>query len=150
LADLSPDLRALPSVSNAKLTLSDRAGKPTGETPIDTSVSFHLELGGLPATGQGAKLRITFAPDGSVTQLSDTLRQLERGDEMPIISPEEAQKACAALYDRGVRQGEPTLGYLLPALGAVQDIYPHYTCNPSTEQGSQAHRQIPAVEGVGP
>ena len=62
LADLSPDLRALPSVSNAKLTLSDRAGKPTSETPIDTSVSYNLELGGLPATGQGAKLRITFAP----------------------------------------------------------------------------------------
>jgi hypothetical protein len=150
LADLSPDLRAIPSVSNAKLTLADRAGKPTNETPIDTSVSFDLELGGLPATGQGAKLRITFAPDGSVTQLSDTLRQLERGDEVPIISPAEAQKACSALYDGGVRQGEPTLGYLLPALGAVQAIYPHYTCNPSTEEGTQAHRQIPAVEGVGP
>ena len=150
LADLSPDLRALPSVSNAKLTLSDRAGKPTSETPIDTSVSFKLELGGLPATGQGAKLRITFAPDGSVTQLSDTLRRLERSDEVPIISPDEAQRACEALYDRDVRQGEPTLGYLLPALGAVETIYPHYTCNPSTEQGSQAHRQVAAVEGVGP
>jgi hypothetical protein len=150
LADLSPDLRAIPSVSNAKLTLADRAGKATSETPIDTSVSFRFELAGLPAAGQGAKLRITFAPDGSVTQLSDTLRQLERGDDAPIISPADAQKACAALYDRGVRQGEPTLGYLLPALGAVQDIYPHYTCNPSTEEGTQAHRQIPAVAGVGP
>jgi uncharacterized protein DUF6345 len=150
LADLSPDLRAIPSVSNAKLTLADRGGKATSETPIDTSVSFRLELGGLPASGQGAKLRITFAPDGSVTQLSDTLRQLERGDDVPIISPDEAEKACAALYDRGVRQGAPTLGYLLPALGAVQEIYPHYTCNPSTEEGTQAHRQIPAVEGVGP
>jgi Family of unknown function (DUF6345) len=150
LADLSPDLRAIPSVSNAKLTLADRGGKATSETPIDTSVSFRLELGGLPASGQGAKLRITFAPDGSVTQLSDTLRQLERGDDVPIISPDEATKACEALYDRGVRQGAPTLGYLLPALGAVQEIYPHYTCNPSTEEGTQAHRQIPAVEGVGP
>ena len=150
LAELSPDLKAIPSVSNAKLTLADRAGKPTSETPIDTSVSFRFELGGLPAAGQGAKLRITFAPDGSVTQLSDSLRQLERGDDVPIISPAEAQNACAALYDRGVRQGAPTLGYLLPALGAVQEIYPHYTCNPSTEDGTQAHRQIPAVDGAGP
>jgi hypothetical protein len=150
LADLSPELRAIPSVSNAKLTLSDRAGKPTSETPIDTSVSYRFEMAGLPVSGQGAKLRISFAPDGSVTQLSDTLRQLERGDDVPVISPDEAQKACESLYDRGVRQGAPTLGYLLPALGAVETIYPHYTCNPSTEQGNQAHRQVPAVEGAGP
>ena len=45
LADLSPDLRATPSVSNAKLTLSDKAGKPTSETPLDTSVSYRFELG---------------------------------------------------------------------------------------------------------
>ena len=69
---------------------------------------------------------------------------------MPIISPDEAQKACSALYDTGVRQGEPTLGYLLPALGAVEAIYPHYTCNPSTDEGNQAHRQVPAVDGAAP
>ena len=69
---------------------------------------------------------------------------------MPIISPDEAQKACSALYDSGVRQGEPTLGYLLPALGAVEAIYPHYTCNPSTDEGNQAHRQVPAVDGAAP
>ena len=150
LAGLSPDLRAEPSVSHAKLTLSDRGGKPTSETPLDTAVSFKFELGGLPVSGQGAKLRITFADDGSVTQLSSALRGLERGDDVPIISPAEAEKACAALYERGVRQSTPTLGYLLPALGAVEAIYPHYTCNPSTEQGNQAHRQVPAVDGAGP
>jgi hypothetical protein len=150
LADLSPDLTATPSASHAKLTLADRAGKPTSETPLDTTVSFGLELAGLPVSGQGAKLRITFAPDGSVTQLSDTLRKLERGDEVEIISPADAETACAALYDRGVRQGTPTLGYLLPALGAVQEIYPHYTCNPSSEEGTQAHRLVPAVQGAGP
>jgi hypothetical protein len=150
LAGLSPDLRAEPSVSHAKLTLSDRAGKPTSETALDTSVSYKFELAGLPVSGQGAKLRVTFAGDGSVTQLSDSLRGLERGDDVPIITPDEAQKACAALYEPGVRQGEPTLGYLLPALGAVEAIYPHYTCNPSTEQGNQAHRQVPAVDGVAP
>lgn len=150
LADLSPDLTATPNVSHAKLTLADRAGKPTSETALDTSVSYDLQLAGLPVSGQGAKLRITFAGDGSVTQLSDTLRKLERGDDAAIISPAEAQTACAALYDRGVHQGEPTLGYLLPALGAVQEIYPSYTCNPSTDEGTQAHREVPAVEGVTP
>jgi hypothetical protein len=139
-----------PKVSHAKLTLSDRAGKVTSEHLLDTTVSHDVSLGGLPATGQGAKLRITFGPDGNVTQLSSTLRKLEPAGEEPIIPADQAREACERLYDEGVRQGEPTLGYLLPALGAVETIYPVYTCNPSSETGNQAHRQVPAVEGVGP
>jgi hypothetical protein len=144
------DLELNPKVSHAKLTLSDRAGKPTGEYALDTTVSHELTLGGLPATGQGAKLRITFGPDGQVTQLSSSLRKLEKAGEEPIIPSDEARKACEQLYDEGVRQGEPTLGYLLPALGAVETIYPSYTCNPSSERGQQAHLQVPAIEGIGP
>jgi hypothetical protein len=144
------DLELNPKVSHAKLTLSDRAGKPTGEYALDTTVSHDLTLGGLPATGQGAKLRITFGPDGQVTQLSSSLRKLEKAGEEPIIPSDEARKACEQLYDEGVRQGEPTLGYLLPALGAVETIYPSYTCNPSSERGQQAHLQVPAIEGIGP
>jgi Family of unknown function (DUF6345) len=144
------DLELNPKVSHAKLTLSDRAGNPTSQYALDTTVSHDLTLGGLPATGQGAKLRITFAPDGTVTQLSSSLRKLEKAGEEPIIPSDEARKACERLYDEGVRQGEPTLGYLLPALGAVEAIYPSYTCNPSSERGEQAHLQVPAVEGIGP
>ena len=150
LVGLSPDLRAEPSVSHAKLTLADRGGEVTSEHPLDTTVSHDFSLGGLPATGQGAKLRITFAPDGSVSQLSSALRRLEPAGDQPIIPSDEARRACEALYDAGVRQGEPTLGYVLPALGAVETIYPSYTCNPSAETGDQAHRQVPAVEGVAP
>ncbi len=144
------DLELNPKVSHARLTLSDRAGEPTSEYALDTTVSHDLTLGGLPATGQGAKLRITFAPDGTVTQLSSSLRKLEKAGDEPIIPSDQAQKACERLYDEGVRQGEPTLGYLLPALGAVETIYPSYTCNPSTEKGEQAHLQVPAIEGIGP
>jgi hypothetical protein len=150
IAGLSPDLVARPTVSHAKLTLADRAGTPTSETPLDTSVSFRFELGGLPVSGQGAKLRVTFAGDGSVTQLSDTLRRLEPGAHVPIWFSKQAQEACARLYEPGVRQGTPTLGYVLPALGTVQDIYPTYTCHPSTDKGTQANLQVPAVDGVAP
>jgi hypothetical protein len=150
LIGLTSDLEAHPKVSHAQLTLSDRAGRVTSEHALDTTVSHSFQLAGLPATGQGAKLRITFGPDGNVTQLSSTLRKLERAGEEPIIPSDEARKACEKLYDSGVRQGEPTLGYLLPALGAVETIYPVYTCNPSSETGDQAHRQVPAIEGIGP
>jgi Family of unknown function (DUF6345) len=144
------NLELNPKVSHAKLTLSDRAGQPISEHALDTTVSHALTLGGLPATGQGAKLRITFGPDGNVTQLSSSLRKLDKAGEEPIIPSDEARKACERLYDEDVRQGEPTLGYLLPALGAVETIYPSYTCNPSSERGEQAHLQVPAIEGVGP
>lgn len=144
------NLELNPKVSHAKLTLSDRAGKPTSEHLLDTTVSHDMTLGGLPATGQGAKLRITFGPDGNVTQLSSSVRKLEQAGEEPIIPSDEARKACEKLYEPGVRQGEPTLGYLLPALGAVEAIYPSYTCNPSSEHGEQAHLQVPAIEGIGP
>jgi uncharacterized protein DUF6345 len=144
------DLEVNPKVSHAKLTLSDRAGRVTGEHLLDTTVSHSFQLAGLPVTGQGAKLRITFGPDGEVTQLSSALRKLERADEVPIIPADAAREACERLYEPGVRQGEPTLGYLLPALGAVEAIYPSYTCNPVAERGEQAHKQVPAVEGIGP
>ncbi len=144
------NLELNPKVSHAKLTLSDRAGNVTSQHALDTTVSHEVKLAGLPATGQGAKLRITFGPDGKVTQLSSTLRKLEPAGDAPVIPSDQAREACEKLYDDGVRQGEPTLGYLLPALGAVETIYPVYTCNPDSERGDQAHRQVPAVEGVGP
>jgi hypothetical protein len=150
LAGLSPDLKAEPSVSNTELTTSDAKGETTGSYALDTAVSYKLTLNGLPVTGQGAKLRITLDGDGSVTQLSESLRSLQRGDEVPIVSPDAAQKNCAALYGGDVRQAAPTLGYLMPPLGSVQAIYPVYTCNPSTETGDQAHRQVPAVLGAAP
>jgi hypothetical protein len=144
------NLELNPKVSHAKLTLSDRAGNVTSQHALDTTVSHEVKLGGLPATGQGAKLRITFGPDGQVTQLSSTLRKLEPAGDAPVMPSDQAREACEKLYDDGVRQDEPTLGYLLPALGAVETIYPVYTCNPGTDRGDQAHRQVPAVEGVGP
>ena len=150
LTGLSADMKAEPSVSHTTLDLSDPKGNLTDRVALDTAVSYKLTLNGLPITGQGAKLRIAFAGDGSVTQLSDSLRKLERGKDVPIISIAEAAKQCSALYAPSVRQGDPTLGYLFPALGAVKTIYPVYTCNPSSEQGTQANRQIPAVPGVAP
>jgi hypothetical protein len=150
IAQVSPELRPTPSVSHTKLTLADKLGRKLSDTPLDTAVSFRFELGGLPVSGQGAKLRATFAGDGSVTQLSDTLRGLQRGADVPVIPADKALAACQKLYGPSVRQGAPTLGYVLPPLGQVKDIYPSYTCNPSAARGTQAHRQIPAVAGVAP
>ncbi len=153
LAGVGGDLKAAPSVSHSQLTLSDANGRPTGKYALDTSVSYDLSLAGLPVSGQGAKLRVTFAGDGSVTQVSSAIRGLARAKDAPIISADEAQKQCAALYRDGVSQGTPTLGYVLPELNAqrpVQTIAPSYRCNPGTELGTQAQRVLPAVPGFAP
>jgi hypothetical protein len=150
LAGLGGDFRAVPSISHSELTTADNDGKATGKYALDTSVSYNLTLGGLPATGQGAKLRITFAGDGSVTQLSSSIRRLTPGKQAIIISSDEATKACAALYAKDVRQATPTLGYQLPELGAVKQIFPTYTCNPVGGDGPQASRLVAAVEGASP
>jgi hypothetical protein len=158
LAALSPDLTARPTVSHTELALADREGRPTRTQPLDTAVSYQLNLAGLPVSGQGAKLRITVGPDGSVTQVSNALRKVERAGDVRVISVTEAAQACAALYGPEVRQERPTLGYQFPELtavdaggkGSVSKIFPQYTCNPVAQTGSQAHRLVPAVRGAAP
>lgn len=155
-----PDgLVAEPVVSHSQLTVADRAGKVQLDQPLDTTVVYQLSLAGLPTTGQGARLRVTFGPDGTVTQLSDALRKLARGTDAPIIGPDEATAACAALYGEGVRQEQPTLGYQFPELtaegaagrGSVTAIFPQYTCHSIDAQGQRLPlRLVPAVPGSGP
>jgi len=156
----APDgLAAAPTVSHSKLTVADRAGRVQVDQAIDTTVIYQLSLGGLPTTGQGARLRVTFGPDGAVTQMSAALRKLAPGGDAPIIDVDEATKACAALYGPEVRQNRPTLAYQFPELtaqqasgrGSVQAIYPQYTCHAVDEQGRLLPlRLVPAVPGSGP
>jgi hypothetical protein len=158
LAALSDDLKAEPTVSHTELTLTDAENRKPEVHPLDTVVSYRLSLGGLPVTGQGAKLRITVAPDGAVSQLSQALRKVERTGDVTVIGAKEALQTCAALYSPDVKQDTPTLGYQFPELtavdasgkGTVGTIYPQYTCNPVAENGSQAHRLVPAVPDAAP
>ena len=158
LAGQSPELSLRPSVSHAELTLADQRSRPTRTVALDTTVSYRFSLAGLPVSGQGARLRVTFAPDGSVSQLSHALRKVERVADVAVIDQAEATRACAALYPRGTRQQPPTLGYQFPELtatraegkGRVSLIQPAYTCNPVAENGDLAHRLVPAVPGAAP
>jgi hypothetical protein len=158
LSDLSPELTAKPEITHTELTLTDAANRKPQVHPLDTVVGYQLSLGGLPVTGQGAKLRLTVGPDGTVTQLSHALRAVERSGDVPVIGEKAALQACAGLYGPDVRQDTPTLGYQFPELtatgadgkGTVRSIQPQYTCNPVGGAGAQAHRLVPAVAGAAP
>ena len=70
---------------------------PVGE-PVQTALTcrFGTELDGIPVIGPGAKTYLTFvenADDLGVPQLVELLsfwRQVERGEEIPLIAPETA------------------------------------------------------------
>jgi hypothetical protein len=159
LALRGDDLTATPVVSHSQLTVADRSGRVLADQSLDTTVTYQLGLGGLPTTGQGARLRVTFGPDGEVTEMSAAVRRLAPGVEVPIIDPDEATAACAALSGPEVRQNPPTLAYQFPDLtaqrasgqGTVQAIYPQYTCHSVDADGQLLPlRLVPAVRGSGP
>ncbi|GLZ80323.1 hypothetical protein Afil01_51300 [Actinorhabdospora filicis] len=161
LADIalkSEGLTLKPRVTHSTFTLSDDAGKVIGSYPIDTTVSFDAVLGNLPLAGQGASLRVTFAPDGTITELSESLRRLAAGRQVAIITADEAQRACAAVYG-GAAQNTPVLSYLSPELssrqadgkGTVTEVLPQYQCSPvDNSDGTQAPKTVPAITGGGP
>ena len=153
--------RAVATVGHTTVDQSDAKGRALRSTNLDTTVTYQLSLAGLPVVGPGAKLRASFAGDGSVLQLTQAVRTVAASDTVEVISPERAKASCAALYDTKVEQGTPTLGYYAPALtatkasgkGTVQVITPHYICQPIgvAEDGSKlGGKLVPAAPALSP
>lgn len=151
---------ARPRVDFTTVDVSNKAGKLLSRTKIDTTVTYSFSLGGAPVVGPGAKQRIAFAGDGSVVQLSQSLRQVAQDGTVPIISPQDAVEQCMRLYGPRVKQGTPTLSYYAPPLGAVRAsgqgsvgmILPHYVCNPArrADKVQLTGRLVPAAPSLSP
>ena len=157
MALLSEGMTATARVSHAQFSLTDDGGKVVREKAIDTEVSYDLALGGLPVTGQGASLRLSLNENGVVTELTESLRKLAASRTVDVITTDEARTACQAVYG-GLAQLDPTLGYQMPELsavnasgsGTVKEVWPQYTCHPVGQDTEQASRLVPAVKGSGP
>jgi hypothetical protein len=158
LANLGPAFKTSPSISHNTLVLANTHGATMASYRLDTTVSYRISLAGLPVTGQGSRLRVTFAPNGAVTQLSDSQRAVRQGRMVPVITSAQASAECTGLYGPQVKQATPTLGYQFPPLtarraggvGTVHTLYPQYTCNPIGPHGAESGRLIPAVQGSAP
>ncbi len=150
------------TVGNTTFEQSDAKGNPELEIDLETTVSLTLTLAGQPLVGPGAKLRVSYAPDGSVTQLTNATRQLEELDVVKISSMNEARQACTSLYGREVKQLKPKLAYYAPPLtaqeadgrGSVELILPQWICQPATTVRDSASklvgRMVPAVPELSP
>ena len=145
------DLELNPKVSHAKLTLSDtRRQARRASTRSTRRCRTTSQLAGLPVTGQGAKLRITFARDGSVTQLSSSLRKLEQAGEEPIIPSDEARKACARCTTTASARASRRSATCCPRSAPSRRSTRATPATRRPSRATQAHRQVPAVEGTGP
>jgi hypothetical protein len=161
LLAVPPGYRATATIGHTMLDQSDAKGNPLRSANLDTTVSYQLSLGGLPVVGPGAKLRASFAGDGSVLQLTQAVRTVTAAKTVEVISPEQAAASCTALYGGDIRQGTPTLGYYAPALtaskasgqGTVQLLAPHYICQPIgvPEDGNRlGGKLVPAAPSLSP
>jgi Family of unknown function (DUF6345) len=153
--------RATATIGHTTADQADAKGRTLRSTNLDTTVSYQLSLAGLPVVGPGAKLRASFAGDGSVLQLTQAVRTVAASDTVEVISPERAQAGCAALYGAGIAQNAPVLGYYAPALtatkasgqGTVQVLVPHYICQPADlpKDGNRlSGKLVPAVPSLSP
>jgi hypothetical protein len=148
LLDPPAGFEATPRVDHTTVEISDKRGRLQSSTPVDTTVTYDLSLGGLPVVGPGAKQRVGFAGDGSVVQLTLNARTVEPVDVVPVISPEEALDQCRRLYGLAVEQDQPVLGYYAPPLAAKEAsgeggprlLVPHYVCRPG---GENPDREVP-------
>lgn len=149
------------TIGHTTFEQSDAEGRPVRTKNLDTTVSYQLSLAGRPVVGPGAKLRASFAGDGSVLQLSQAVRSLTQGGDVEILTPDQARTSCTALYGPTVGQGTPVLGYYAPALtaqraggqGTVKLLTPHYICQPvgGAQDGSRlGGKLVPAAPTLTP
>jgi hypothetical protein len=159
LLDAPSGFDVTPKVGHTRVDLSGRGGKPLGGFDLDTTVSYRLALGQAPVVGPGSRSRISFAGDGSVIALEESLRRVEQAGSVGIISPEEALQVCQSLYGERVGEATPKLVYYSPQLtgqgqGSVKFLLPHYACQPKSTRGDAVSnivgRLVPAAPELTP
>jgi hypothetical protein len=86
------------AVSVGSTSLASASADAESGFPVETHVHYRFSLGGLPLIGPGAKMRVTFGPDGEVSSAYKFWR--EPSDDPPpapspfrrLMRPEEARK----------------------------------------------------------
>jgi hypothetical protein len=86
-------------------TYADDSGATVSvEQKLDTRVGYTFTgRNGIPFTGPGAQLRVSFDTRGSVTQLYYAWREVREGPLVPIISESEARYRISKLLPPGAR-----------------------------------------------
>ena len=161
LVELPDGYKAQPIIGHTTLDRADAKGNTIESTKLDTTVTFQLNLAGLPVVGPGAKARVSFGEDGAVVQLTRSVRSVKPAGSVGIIPQDQARKACSALYGTEVGQAPALLSYYSGPLaadrasgkGTAKYLVPHYICQPKgvVDDGNPlGGKLIPAVPELTP
>jgi len=139
-------------VSHTTLNLQSIDGTTSFSKPIDTSVRFDFSLADRPLLGPGAKVRVTYAPDGQATGLGYATRDLAERGMAPLTSPFDARRECAKHSPEGSKMQTPRLIYWAPGLEQnVQSIFPHWECRGKGPSNAElVPAVLPAVQDAAP
>ena len=98
---------ATPTVSHTVLTadFTDDSGAAISlDQKLDTRVSYRFAAtGGIPFTGPGAQLQVTYNARGKVTQFHYAWREVKEGRAVKIIPEAEARSRIAKLLPAGAK-----------------------------------------------
>jgi len=149
-------------VEHARFGAASADGNEIVDVPINTKVGYEFELGGIPLVGPGAKVRAVYNADGSVSQMTYAIRPVVRGQDVEILTTEQAQSRAlerfGPLLDTGASdlQVQCRLVYYAPRpeIDTVQTIFPHYEVTGSFLPNGAAERidirtvMLPAVQSM--
>lgn len=130
LAAAGVELAGVAKASHAVFEGFDAAGNEIARVNLDTQVSYEQRLEGLRLIGPGAKVKVALDAEGRATQVVMAVQELERGEEVAILPPSEAQAMCAEVLGGGEGlRATAELVYHAPELAkGAQVIFPHYAC----------------------
>lgn len=106
---------------------------------LDTQVSYQLVAGegenSIPVTGPGAKIKVSFAPDGTVTQLLYSAVELTgEGPQVQVIPEDQAPALCQEALDlpAGSTPSAELVYYAPPLDSGIEQVLPHFVCSSSS------------------
>jgi hypothetical protein len=67
-------------------TTNDNGAPASTKTNLDTHISHRFTLDGYLLVGPGAQVQVSYSPEGNVTRLLHSLRKLQKGPSVKIIS----------------------------------------------------------------
>ncbi|WP_447005667.1 DUF6345 domain-containing protein [Saccharothrix isguenensis] len=85
---------ATASASHSTLDITDTNGNAVVSAPLDTTVTFDFQLGGLPLEGPGSKVRVSLDGAGAVTQLTYATSVLAPAGTMRVLPYNERYNRC--------------------------------------------------------
>ena len=114
----------------------DTKGSPISSTRLDTATWYSFTLAGLPYEGPGAKIRVTYAGDGRVTQLAYATRILSPAGTVAVADRVTGVHRCARWLPPGAQVTADYVYEAPPLTTVLQMLTPSFRCSGTNVDGA--------------